>query len=69
VGVWISLFNDTNKYKKFINLSSKKKYANVTKEKALNDFIKRKEYQIKILESKLKLTKTALQEAYKIKNQ
>ena len=67
-GVWISYSLDFNgNYKKFILLTARKKYANSTKEKALNDYLYRKKRQVQILKSRLNNAKDALYEGEKIK--
>ncbi len=48
---------------RFINLTSKKKFACATKEEALDSFIHRKQHQILIYSSKLKQAKDALAKA------
>jgi hypothetical protein len=60
-GYWISYGGLTlSSPSRWISKTSKKRYAYPTKEEALNNFIKRKEYQIKLLEYQLSSAKIAL---------
>jgi len=56
-GIWIQ---DILGRRRFVNLNSRKKFACLSKEDALISFKARKERQIRILESQLKLAKEAL---------
>jgi len=47
--------------KRFVNLKSQKKFATVTKEEALKQFIYRKSKQVSILSGQLDLVKAALE--------
>lgn len=58
-GVWLELGID----KRLVLRHSRKRFACPTKEEALESFIARKECQIRILEDKLKMTKSALAQA------
>lgn len=62
-GVWIyvSGFARNNQNKKFVNLSAGKKWACTTKKEALQQFLYRKETQVRILNSTLEYTKEAIQ--------
>jgi hypothetical protein len=70
-GYWISLkyYKDEDRLlkseKKWVSKTSKKRFAYTTKKEALIAFIKRKEKQIKILESQLYEAKTYLKIAKK----
>ena len=57
-GMWIRAFPGASS--RFVRLNAKKKYACLTKEEALISFKKRKERQIKLLETKVRLAKDAL---------
>lgn len=61
-GVWICVsgFARNNQTKKFINLSAGKKWACINKKEALQQFLYRKETQVRILNSTLEYTKEAI---------
>lgn len=61
-GVWVyvSGFARNLQTKKFVNLSAGKKWACTTKKEALQQFLWRKETQVRILNSTLEYTKEAI---------
>ena len=59
-GFWIDMFGR----KRFVLSDSRKKFACLTKEDALESFKRRKERQIRLLESQLSHAKTALDKAH-----
>ena len=61
-GIWIGYSNFSG-WKRFVNLSAKKKYACLSKEDALISFKARKERQVEILEHQLRYAKEALAKA------
>lgn len=50
----------------WVSKTSKKRYAYPTKELALNNFIKRSEYRVKILRKQLEITLAGIYEAKKL---
>ena len=58
-GAWIYLYSSWGN-KKFVNLTSRKKFACETKEGAMESYIARKECQIRILSSQLEDAQTFL---------
>jgi len=65
-GVWIYVLGFTKTYnqdRKFVNLSAGKKWACTTKKEALQQFLYRKETQVRILNSTLEHTKDAIEMA------
>jgi len=67
-GIWIKLFKYSPlEDKKFVNLTSRKKFACLTKEEAIDSFIARKKRQTLILNGQLKDANEALEMAERLK--
>ena len=59
-GCWIFLPHDYPGYKRFVMTGTKKCFARPTKEKALDDYMYRKRYQIRMLEGQAKRARERL---------